>query len=751
MRRAINLATTLLLVTTAAFAGTLSPSTVSPGDESRFVEIESRCPTFSWSLASTGDQLELVVYRVDARSGEPQPLFRRTFSSTASSWTPSLDTCLERGRRYAWAVRAVREGPLEPWSPPRFFQLSSAPSAAEVAAAVEIVARYGATLGSSASPTSAPPPATPGVPEPLPLSEDAPPPASVFAAATAAIRGEMEGAAGAEVGLMGVSASTAGGGVLAANTSADGADLILDGSAQGVADTFLTQAAISVGGTTFDIGNAGGNLDLTLDGVSVVTTATDRDTTYSAGTGLNLASSVFSADTGYLQRRVSSACSAGSAIRAIEGNGTVTCQPDSDTTYSAGTGLLLAGDVFAANTDYLQRRVTDSCPSGSSIRAIGTTGSVTCETDDTGSGGGISTIVAGGGLLGGGSTSTVNLAVDFGGTGAGTKASRNDHHHSSAYVDQGGDTMTGALTISSSSPSLRLNTTGSAGDLRFQKSGSNRWSVGWNDGSKYLYFYDWLSPGGTRMVIEDDTGHVGIGSANPYNLLDVGGLGSQTGGVAGYAEVVARFKQTDSTKHSAVAIDSTKDAVLYLSKNGQAIWGLRFDDDDTVADDSFEIRYHKDGTTGGRVAMKFEPLQTQIDTVFTGFVFPREAGLSLGRDSPATRWENIFLANFPNVSSDERLKDAIETLPYGLDEVRQMRPVAFTWRDNPDSGRHLGLIAQEVEPLVPEAVHRGRSAEDLWSMTYSSLVPVLIHAIQEQQQMIESLEARLQGYQATED
>jgi len=52
---------------------------------------------------------------------------------------------------------------------------------------------------------------------------------------------------------------------------------------------------------------------------------------------------------------------------------------DNDTTYSAGTGLTLSGTTFSANTTYLQRRVSFSCTTGNAIRVINADGSVTCE------------------------------------------------------------------------------------------------------------------------------------------------------------------------------------------------------------------------------------------------------------------------------------------------------------------------------------------------------------------------------------
>lgn len=107
----------------------------------------------------------------------------------------------------------------------------------------------------------------------------------------------------------------------------------------------------------------------------------DNDTLYTAGTGLNLTGTQFSADTNYLQRRVAMNCVAGSAIRAIDAGGTPTCENDDDTTYTAGTGLNLIGTQFSADANYLQRRVTPGCRVGSIIREVKQDGTVTCWDD----------------------------------------------------------------------------------------------------------------------------------------------------------------------------------------------------------------------------------------------------------------------------------------------------------------------------------------------------------------------------------
>ncbi len=98
------------------------------------------------------------------------------------------------------------------------------------------------------------------------------------------------------------------------------------------------------------------------------------------------------------------------------------CAPDDTgagggdiTAVNAGTGLSgggATGDVtLSADTAYLQRRVSASCAVGSSIRAIAADGTVTCELDDN-AGGDITAVIAGIGLNGGADHGDATLNVD---------------------------------------------------------------------------------------------------------------------------------------------------------------------------------------------------------------------------------------------------------------------------------------------------------------------------------------------------
>ncbi len=89
-----------------------------------------------------------------------------------------------------------------------------------------------------------------------------------------------------------------------------------------------------------------------------------------------------------LQRRASGVCAPGSSIRAISATGAATCEPDDNsggdiTSVAVGPGLTGGGTAGAttlsADTSYLQRRITDGCAVGS-IQSIAADGTVVCET-----------------------------------------------------------------------------------------------------------------------------------------------------------------------------------------------------------------------------------------------------------------------------------------------------------------------------------------------------------------------------------
>jgi hypothetical protein len=95
-------------------------------------------------------------------------------------------------------------------------------------------------------------------------------------------------------------------------------------------------------------------------------------------------------------------------------------------------------------------------------------------------------------------------------------------------------------------------------------------------------------------------------------------------------------------------------------------------------------------------------------------------------------------------TSDRRFKKDIRGIDNSLDLVKELRGVKFSWRDESVSGTHMGLIAQEVEKVIPELVYTN-PVDGYMGINYDEVTAVLIEAIKEQQKIIESKEMRIRS------
>jgi hypothetical protein len=92
--------------------------------------------------------------------------------------------------------------------------------------------------------------------------------------------------------------------------------------------------------------------------------------------------------------------------------------------------------------------------------------------------------------------------------------------------------------------------------------------------------------------------------------------------------------------------------------------------------------------------------------------------------------------------SDIRLKTNIEDINYGITSVMALSPKKYNYINNADK-KCLGFIAQEVINILPELIDTPEDSETMMGIEYQAFIPVLVKAIQEQQALIESLEARI--------
>lgn len=100
---------------------------------------------------------------------------------------------------------------------------------------------------------------------------------------------------------------------------------------------------------------------------------------------------------------------------------------------------------------------------------------------------------------------------------------------------------------------------------------------------------------------------------------------------------------------------------------------------------------------------------------------------------------NLTCAGTVTANSDERLKKNVKTIDDALNKVRGLRGVEY---DHKTTGDHcLGLIAQEVEEIIPDVVYE--DATGVKSVAYQNIVALLIEAVKDQQRQIDELKRQL--------
>jgi len=101
----------------------------------------------------------------------------------------------------------------------------------------------------------------------------------------------------------------------------------------------------------------------------------------------------------------------------------------------------------------------------------------------------------------------------------------------------------------------------------------------------------------------------------------------------------------------------------------------------------------------------------------------------------------IFTATNDIVAfSDAKLKTNVYTIEHALNTLQKLRGVTFTRLD--DNRNSLGVIAQEVQTVLPELVNE---TDGTLGVAYGNMVGLLIEAIKEQQVQINELQDQIRN------
>ena len=121
--------------------------------------------------------------------------------------------------------------------------------------------------------------------------------------------------------------------------------------------------------------------------------------------------------------------------------------------------------------------------------------------------------------------------------------------------------------------------------------------------------------------------------------------------------------------------------------------------------------------------------------------------LAVGNISPNATDGRIDASNdiVAYSSSDKRWKTNINPIESPLEKLQKLSGVEFDWIEDTEvhgnSGNDVGVIAQEVELVLPQAVQTRDSG--MKAVRYEKLIPLLIETIKEQQQQIDELKNKI--------
>jgi len=259
-----------------------------------------------------------------------------------------------------------------------------------------------------------------------------------------------------------------------------------------------------------------------------------------------------------------------------------------------------------------------------------------------------------------------------------------------------------------------------------------------------------------NKIYNNNNGNVGIGVSNPSAPLHV-----NTGGnddailllekTINSPEEYGLVMEMDGDGDDDVLIDMRADndgptvdksnSVFFVTGYGKTALGIDYNID---AGPTNQLEVGGNASIGSGYAGNGAPSN--------GLIVEGSVGIGVTNPSSKLDVNGRINSNGITETSDKRLKKDIHTLQDALGKIESLRGVSYKWRTeeypekNFKADEHIGVVAQEVEKVLPEVVNT--DGEGYKSVEYSHLTPVLIEAIKELSKENRELRNRLQRIEA---
>jgi len=509
----------------------------------------------------------------------------------------------------------------------------------------------------------------------------------------------------------------------------------------------VLQNARTIAGVSFD-----GSANISLDNKNITNGAgyitSYVNTTYSAGAGLALTGTVFSNTNiitdnkqllngaGYTTNTGTTTPSNTQTFTNKSGNisqwtndsGYKTT--DNNTTYSAGSGITLTGTVFSnAAPNVVQTTVSGNAGSATKLQNARTIAGVSFD--------GTANIALNNANITNGAGYTSNTGTVTGTVSASESSNTIAQRTSNGYLHASYFNGSGTFSTSGIASGMKLftGTNGSDSYGRSYTAAAARLALNVADGATNVTNNNQISNG------RGYTTNTGTTTAsNSQTFTNKGGNISQWTNDSGYKTT---DNNTTYTAGSGLALtgtvfSNTSPNVVQTTVSGNAGTATRLQTARTIAGVSF------DGSAN--IALDNKTIANGAGyTTNTGDITGVTAGNGLtgggASGSVTVSMSGSYTGSFTATGnltaySDERLKSNVETIPNALEKVNALRGVSF----DKDGERGLGVIAQEVEKVLPELVLDG---EEYKSVAYGNMVGVLIEAIKELTKEVEDLKKQI--------